>query len=302
MAALGAVEDTLAARPEVGAVQSSFGDVARVNASLAGADYRSYRDGLRRGERSLGRAEIEQAFLLLASAGRGPGPERLDPEYRRARMTVFVRSANYSRMESVLRLAGTAVRRWFGAGVSPTPFGDGWIGHQSIRLLVVGQIVSISFAVLANLALLVGLFRSLAIALVATAPVVFSILFVFGVLAAVGTSLGTANSMFAAIALGIGLDYSIHLVASFRGKLALIPAPREALAAAIGETGPAILTSALAIVAGFSVLAFSEVPPNRQLGLLVCLSLAVGAIATLTVVPLLLLLQARGARGTRGDP
>lgn len=296
MAALGAVEDALAAHPGVGAVESAFGDVVRVNASLAGSGYRSYRDVLRRGERSLTRAEIEQALLLLASAGRAPGLERLDPEYRRARVTVFVRAANYSRMESVLRRAGEAVRRGFGAGVSATPFGDGWTGHQSIRLLVVGQIVSISAAVLANLALLVGLFRSPATALVATAPVVFSILCVFGVLAAAGLPLGTANSMFAAIALGIGVDYSIHLVASFRAKLSLALSPREALAAAMGDTGPAILTSALVIIAGFAVLAFSEVPPNRQLGLLVCLTLAVAAVATLTLVPILLLLHSRGDR------
>ena len=68
-------------------------------------------------------------------------------------------------------------------------------------------------------------------------------------------------------------------------------APREALAAATRETGPAIVTSALAIVAGFSVLTLSEVPPNRLLGLLVCLSLAVCAVATLSLVTTLFLVR-----------
>lgn len=291
VAALGAVEDALLASPDIGAVQSSFGEMARVNASLLDVAYRPYRDALRRGERTMGRSEVEQALLLLASSGNSPGPARLDSEYRRARLTVFVRGANYSRMGAVLRLATETVRQRFGPGFRATPFGDGWIGVQSIRLLVLGQLSSISFAVMANLALLVILFRSLPTALVAIAPVIFSILFVFGVLAAVGAPLGTANSMFAAIALGIGVDYSIHLVASFREKLQQGLAKREALTSAMVTTGPAILTSALAIIAGFSILTFSEVPPNWQLGLLVSLSLAVCAMATLTLVPTLLLLR-----------
>lgn len=294
VAALGALEEALAASPDVGAVQSAFGDIARVHASLAGMSYDAYRSALRRGEQRLGRPEIEQALLLLASAGSGPGAERLDPEAQRARLTVFVRSANYSRMDAVLRLAGDTVRRQFGPRVTMTPFGDGWIGRQSIRLLVVGQIVSIGFAVIVNLLLLLALFRSLPAALVAIAPTVFSILLVFGVLAALDAPLGTANSMFAAIALGIGVDYSIHLVASFRARLGTARSRRDALAAATRETGPAILTSALAIVAGFSVLTVSEVPPNRQLGLLVCLSLAVCAAATLILVTTLLLLRDQG--------
>lgn len=294
VAALGALEDALAASPDVGAVQGAFGDIARVNASLSGVDYREFREALRRRERSLSHAEIEQALLLIASSGDAPAAERLDPEARRARVTVFVRSANYSRMSSVLDLAGDTVRRQLQPGFSLTPFGDGWIGHQSIRLLVIGQIVSIGFAVVANLLLLLVLFRSLSTALVAIAPTVFSILFVFGVLAALGVPLGTASSMFAAIALGIGVDYSIHLVASFRAKLAPGRSRRESLMAATRETGPAILTSALAIVAGFSVLTMSEVPPNRLLGLLVCLSLAVCAAATLILVTTLFLVRDPG--------
>jgi predicted RND superfamily exporter protein len=293
VAALGALEDALSASPDIGAVQSPFGEIARVNAALLDLAYRPYREALRCGERTLDRAEIEQALLLLASSGNSPGPARLDPEYRRARLTVFVRSANYSRMSAVLRLATETARRRFGPGFVVTPFGDGWIGLQSIRLLVLGQISSISFAVVANLALLVVLFRSLPTALVAIAPVIFSVLFVFGVLAAMDVPLGTANSMFAAIALGIGVDYSIHLVASFRGKLQQGLAKREALTGAMGATGPAILTSALAIIAGFSILTLSEVPPNRQLGLLISLSLAVCAVATLLLVPTLLLFRDR---------
>jgi uncharacterized protein len=166
-----------------------------------------------------------------------------------------------------------------------------------VRLLVIGQARSIAFALLSDTILLVLLFRSFKTALLAELPVISCVLLVFGTLAVTATPLGTANSMFASIVLGIGVDYSIHLVASYQEKKRRLGAPREAILAALGSTGPAILLSAFAIVAGFSVMAFSTVPPNRQLGLLVCLSLAICAVITLVLLPTLVLL--RGERPAR---
>jgi uncharacterized protein len=298
--ALGAVEDQLAASPLVGAVQSAYGDVVRIEAALAGREYREFRTAVRRGDPPLTRPEIEQALLLRESVGRAPGMDRLEGDYRRARMTLFVRAANYSRMGEVLDLSARAARQQLPAAPM-TPFGDGWVGHLSIELLVVGQVASIGLAVLANTLLLVVLFRSLKVAVLAIVPVLMSVLLVFAALAAAGSPLGTASSMFAAIALGIGVDYSIHLVASYRDKVRRQVPPGEAIASAQAGTGPAILISAAAIVGGFSVLMFSTVPPNRQLGILICLSLAVCAAVTLVLLPALLLVFEGAGRGA-GSP
>jgi hypothetical protein len=142
---------------------------------------------------------------------------------------------------------------------------------------------------------MVLLFGSLMTALLAIAPVVLTVVTVFAVLAASGAPLGAANSMFAAIALGIGVDYSIHLVTSYREMFAQGLEKARALEAALLSSGPAILTSAVAIAAGFSVLGFSKVVPNRDLGLLVALSMTVCAVLTLVLVPALILAR-RGAR------
>jgi predicted RND superfamily exporter protein len=287
--ALGKVEDALAASSWVGSVEGTYRDIVSVNAALSGLDYQSLRDALRRGERTLSRTEIEQAALLLSSAPHIPGGHRLDGSYQRSRMTVFVHEANYSRIGHLLDLATRLTRRHFGAGVALTPFGDGWISFLTVRMLVVGQARSIGFALISDTFLLILLFRSFKTALLAELPVLSCVLLVFGTLAATGIPLGTANSMFASIVLGIGVDYSIHLVAAFREKLKKSGDPREAILAAVTGTGPAILLSAFAIVAGFSVMAFSAVPPNRQLGLLICLSLAICACITLALIPTLVL-------------
>lgn len=287
--ALGSVEDAVAALPTVGAVRSIYSDILRVNASLKGLSYSDYRNAIRRRERELTRGEIEQAIMLMSSVRHTPISEQIDRQYQMARIIVFIRSANYERIHDVIATASAAALNISRASDAVTPFGDGWISYLTVRLLVEGQVWSIGFALLMDLALLSLLLRSLRTGLIAILPVAFSVLVVFAVLAATGTPLGIANSMFAGIAIGIGLDFSIHLTSGYRQGVHKGLAPGDSLKRAFIGTGPAIITSAVAITAGFSVLVMSEVAPNMQLGLMICLSLLVCAAATLVLVPSLVL-------------
>jgi uncharacterized protein len=110
---------------------------------------------------------------------------------------------------------------------------------------------------------------------------------VFALLALLDTPLGIANSMFIGIALGVGLDFSIHLTAVYTRVLGRGLAAGAAMRHAFEQTAGAIIISAGTIITGFSLLMFSEVRPNLQLGLIVCLSLFVCATATVTLVPCL---------------
>jgi predicted RND superfamily exporter protein len=287
--ALGSVEDAVAALPTVGAVRSIYSDILRVNASLKGMSYSDYRSAIQRRERELTRGEIEQAIMLMSSVRHTPISEQIDRQYQMARIIVFIRTANYERIRDVIATASAAALNISRASDAVTPFGDGWISYLTVRLLVEGQVWSIGFALLMDLALLSLLLRSLRTGLIAILPVAFSVLVVFAVLAATGTPLGIANSMFAGIAIGIGLDFSIHLTSGYRQGVHKGLAPGDSLKRAFIGTGPAIITSAVAITAGFSVLVMSEVAPNMQLGLMICLSLLVCAAATLVLVPSLVL-------------
>jgi len=288
-AILGAVEDAVASLPFVGAAESVYSDVARAHAFVSGVDYSEYRRGLRFNVVRLSRDRIEQAVESMSSAPGPPLINRLDSSYRRARLTVFVRSADYQRIKSVLRTAQAAGANLSRAGGSVTPFGDGWISYVTVQLLVKGQILSIPLALLIDFLLISLVLRSVRIGLLAILPVAVSVLIIFGALAVTEIPLGIANSMFAGIAIGIGLDFSIHLTTSYWQGVKRGAAPSDCLARAFAGTAPPIITSAIAIAAGFSVLAMSEVAPNLQLGLIVSLTLLVCAIVTLVLIPSLLL-------------
>ena len=98
--------------------------------------------------------------------------------------------------------------------------------------------------------------------LIAVLPVAFSLLLVLAALALAGTPLGIANSMFAGIALGIGLDFAIHLTTAYRQRLRQGMPAGEALRSTLELTGPAVCVSAASITAGFSVLMLSELAPT----------------------------------------
>ena len=94
--------------------------------------------------------------------------------------------------------------------------------------------------------------------------------------------------MFAGIALGIGLDFAIHLTTAYRQRLREGMAAGEALHRTLELTGPAVCVSAASITAGFSVLMLSEIAPNVQLGVMICLCLLTCAATTLLLIPSLL--------------
>lgn len=288
-ASLGGFEDALASLPFVGAVESVYSDVARAHASVSGVNYSDYRTGLRFNVVQLSSERIRQTFEALASAPGVSLDKRLDGSYQRARVTVFVRSANYPRIESVMRTAQAGGASILRTGGSITPFGDGWISYDTVRLLVRGQIFSIPLALLTDFILLSIFLRSVRTGLIAILPVGLSVLIVFAVLAVAKIPLGIANSMFAGIAIGIGLDFSIHLTTSYWQAVKQGLAPFDSVKHALAGTGPPIIISAIAIASGFSVLAISEVAPNLQLGLIVSLTLFVCAVVTLILIPSILL-------------
>lgn len=287
LAALGSLEWTLARVAQVGAVSCLFNDVVRTNSSLMGLNYGAYRAALRSGRLPLTKEDIDRAFAVLSHSPQAAIGERVDDEHRWARVTVFIRDADYGRIDNVLRAAEREMSDQ-GLGHKIVPFGDGWISYLTVRLLVKGQASSIVLALVTDLILITILLGSVRVGFIAILPVAFSLLLVLAALALAGTPLGIANSMFAGIALGIGLDFAIHLTTAYRQKLSQGMAAGEALRSTLELTGPAVCVSAASITAGFSVLMLSEIAPNVQLGVMICLCLLTCAVTTLLLIPSLL--------------
>lgn len=110
---------------------------------------------------------------------------------------------------------------------------------------------------------------------------------------AVGASIGGVTAVgagFAAILLGLGDDFSVHLGARFREWRVAGSGPGAALARSVSDLGPGVLSSAAATAAAFGVLAFARFPPLRELGFVVAVGVVLLLLATLAVAAPLFLL------------
>ncbi|MCK4569159.1 MAG: RND family transporter, partial [Bacteroidales bacterium] len=150
--------------------------------------------------------------------------------------------------------------------ITGMPFVDVTMDKSLIR----SQFVSLSIAIIMVI-IFVGLFlRSLKTGIFATIPIIAAIIILFGVMGFSGIPLNIATVLVASVALGIGIDYSIHVISNVKH---LMKTHDDDISHALEETilvsGKAIVINVISVSAGFLVLLFSEMVPLQYFGFLV---------------------------------
>jgi predicted RND superfamily exporter protein len=156
--------------------------------------------------------------------------------------------------------------------------------------LVKSQIGSLMIAIFAVLIIVGMMLRSFRSGLLATMPIVCAILILFGFMGIVGIPLNIGTVLVASVALGIGIDYSIHIITHYNHEKSQGKSSIEALGQTIHISGKAIAINVISVSAGFLVLVFSEMVPLQYFGLLVAISMIGSSFGALTLLPSILLL------------
>lgn len=271
---LGELEAGLRKAPGVGGVIGPHRLVTTV-AGIAGGDVR-FRQIRRRPEWNA---------VLYAQADRALGKQArrqiVAGDFSRGIVEVFLRHANYRDTAALMAEARRIEReRLAPLGGAVSFAGDVAVSQEMIPAIVNGQIRSLAGALLGSALTVAFGLRKPGAGLAAILPALGAIVWTFGFMGWLGIPLGVATSMFCAITLGIGDDYAIHFLE--RRELAAREGEPHPARTAILDAGPAIVWDALVIALGFALLAASQVPANRRLGLLLGLALLTAATFTLT--------------------
>jgi predicted RND superfamily exporter protein len=142
--------------------------------------------------------------------------------------------------------------------------------------------------------LIVGLIlRSASKGIFAAIPVVATIIVLFGFMGITGIPLDIATVLVASIALGIGIDYSIHVITGFNKHLISHGDTEKAIEETILLSGKAVIINVISVSAGFLVLLFSQIVPLQNFGLLVAISMFGSGFGALTLLPVILILVNR---------
>jgi uncharacterized protein len=120
-------------------------------------------------------------------------------------------------------------------------------------------------------------------------PIVVTVIMNFGLMGYTGIALDVATVLAASVALGIGIDYSIHFTMRFRSYY-VEGHPGEALEKTLETTGKAILINMISVTIGFLTLVFSHLVPLRQFGILVAVTMISSGIGAVTLLPALTLI------------
>jgi len=123
-------------------------------------------------------------------------------------------------------------------------------------------------------------------------PIVVTVTFVAASMRVLGISFNAFTATILALTIGLGIDYSVHVVHRF------VDERREhALGAALDRTvrgtGGALLGSMLTTTFGIGVLVFAILDVLGQFGLLTALSIVYSFLASLLVLPSVLVLWDR---------
>ncbi len=161
------------------------------------------------------------------------------------------------------------------------------------RSLIHSQIGSVLIAVIFVI-LIVGLIlRSLVSGINAAIPVVVAIIILFGFMGYSKIPLNIATVLVASIAVGIGIDYSIHVITHFKKALKRGADINDAISETIEISGRAIVINVFSVSAGFLVLLFSKMVPLEYFGLLISLSMIGSGFSALTLLPSILVIESR---------
>ncbi|MCL4234927.1 MAG: MMPL family transporter, partial [Deltaproteobacteria bacterium] len=156
------------------------------------------------------------------------------------------------------------------------------------RMIVISQIRSLAFSLLAVWILATIIFRSFVGGLLSVLPTLIAVLINFATMALMGIALDIGTSIASAVAIGCGIDYAIHFINRFLVEIRASKNAEVAVRRTHLTTAKAIIFNATAVAFGYFVLLASNFTPIKRLGMLTGVSMFTASFAALIVLPVLL--------------
>jgi predicted RND superfamily exporter protein len=161
------------------------------------------------------------------------------------------------------------------------------------KSLLNSQLASITIAVIFVIFIVGLILRSVKSGIYAAIPIIAAIIILFGVMGIAGISLNIATVLVASVVVGMGIDFSIHVITHFNHIYKITGDTKKAIEETIMISGKAIVINVLSVSAGFLILVFSEMVPLQYFGFLIVLSMIGSGLGATTLLPVILILVHR---------
>jgi predicted RND superfamily exporter protein len=161
------------------------------------------------------------------------------------------------------------------------------------------QAQSLGSVILVISLLLLFIFGSLRVGLIAIIPNIIPAIFTFGLLGLLKIPLDADTMVIAPVIIGISVDDTIHFISHFRSEMIKSNNIKLALENTFKEAGQAIIFTSIILGLSFSILSFSGYLPLVKIGLFGSLAIFIALLCDIILLPnLILIFKPRFSTGT----
>ncbi len=227
------------------------------------------------------------------SANRDSFESMITPNLKEFQVKIMIRDGSTVTIDKYVTQAMRLIKEQFPEDdpyiASIQTGGAAFTGMQISKLIGTSQMKSIALSFLFVFIVTFFIFRSLFGGLFSLVPLFFTVVLNFGLLALLGGEITMSTMLVSSVAIGIGVDYTIHFLERLKIQLRLGDSLSEAYATTVMTSGKAILVNATAVAAGFLVFIFSTFESQIMLGILVAATMAFSSLGALTLLPAIIL-------------
>jgi uncharacterized protein len=229
---------------------------------------------------------ISQYLMLYSGNLSNWSDEALEPTQARMSVQLKVNGSRFT--DRLVPELQTYVDRNIPDGYTLSFAGIAMATSSLTHQIVKSAIRSIFLSIILVFLILSFTYRSPLAGILGIIPLSLTVLVNFGVMGLTKIPLDISTAMVGSIAIGIGIDYTIHFMSSYSYHYQKNRSPLEITRLAMNSSGKAIIFNALSVAAGFAVLFFSQFNPLMYFGALIVITMGVSSLASLTLLPMLL--------------
>ena len=232
---------------------------------------------------------VAQYLLIYSMSGGSEAEDYVSSDYSRARLELRCKTIEMSRLgkmlgelEGFLETQSNAVSR-----IQVTGIGALWLVFQ--EYVTESQIKGILLAFTVIAAMMCFILRSVRIGLVSMIPNISPVVLTLGVMGWVGLHLDYVRILIAAVAIGIAVDDTIHLVTRYRFEFLRCRDYAKALAESMQDMGRALFTTSVMLMSGFLVNLMSSANSISTLGMLLAATIFAALVADFFLMPAIIM-------------
>lgn len=229
-------------------------------------------------------ANLVSQYLLIYSGSLDRfSDDQLSP--KSIRMQVQLRESGTITTRAVIEDAKAYAAKYFPEGYTLMATGNAEMEMAMTDMVIESQIMSIFISILLVFIIITLSFKSPLAGIIGAIPLTFTITLNFMVMGFTGIRLDWVTSIIASVAIGIGIDYTIHFMEAYKSERAKSSDVEEVARNAFRISGTGIVTNAVAVGLGFLVLVFSQFEILRCIGVLVAIVMFSSSLLAMTIIP-----------------